>query len=167
MSDVGDVHARAHDVLQARADHGQGGLEVAERLLGLRVRIAGPGDDPVLRDRRASGDPHGRPGAHDAAVADDRLVLDARPVALDGQWRKWRWPVTTIVTPASSAAATTSSSRTEPPGWTIAVTPAAMATAGPSAKGKNASEAIAMELMSSRRHFSTARRTASTRLIWP
>ena len=37
----------------------------------------------------------------------------------------------------------TSSSRLEPPGCTIAVTPASMARAGPSAKGKNASEAIA------------------------
>ena len=45
--------------------------------------------------------------------------------------------------PAASAASTTSSSRTEPPGWMIAVTPASIASCGPSANGKNASEASA------------------------
>ncbi len=42
-----------------------------------------------------------------------------------GQWRKWRRPVTSIVAPASSTTRrSTSASRTEPPGWTKAVTPA-------------------------------------------
>ena len=41
--------------------------------------------------------------------------------------------------PAASAAATTSASRTEPPGWTTAVTPAAASTSRPSGNGKKAS----------------------------
>src|SRR5437762_3328589 len=41
--------------------------------------------------------------------------------------------------PCSSAACTTSASRTEPPGWMIAVTPARPASSIPSRKGKNAS----------------------------
>src|SRR6476659_3493879 len=167
LRDVGDEHARAHDVLQARADLRERRLDVGERLLGLDVGVAGAGDGAVLRRRRAAGDPHMRSGAHHPAVADDRLPLDARSVALDRQWRKWRWPVTTIVTPAASAAAMTSSSRLEPPGCTIAFTPASIASAGPSAKGKKASEAIAAPLRSSSGDFSTARRTASTRLICP
>ncbi len=44
--------------------------------------------------------------------------------------------------PAASQAATTSASRTDPPGWTIAFTPASMRICGPSAKGKNASDAF-------------------------
>src|SRR3954469_18972397 len=166
LRDVGDEHARAHDVLQARADLGERRLDVGEGLLGLDVRVPGAGDGAVLGRRRAAGDPHVRARAHHPAVAHDRLPLDARSVALHRQWRKWRWPVTTIVTPAASAAAMTSSSRLEPPGCTMAVTPASIASAGPSAKGKKASEASAAPF-SSCWAFSTARRTASTRLIWP
>ena len=47
----------------------------------------------------------------------------------------------TIAAPALSTASITSSSRFEPPGWMIAVTPASSASCGPSANGKNASEA--------------------------
>ncbi len=61
--------------------------------------------------------------------------------AFAGQWKKWRVPVKYIVTPAFCAASTTCSSRIEPPGWTIARTPAAMRISGPSGNGKNASEA--------------------------
>ena len=50
--------------------------------------------------------------------------------------------VKTMATPASSAASTTSASRCDPPGWMIARTPAAIASCGPSAKGKKASEAM-------------------------
>ena len=45
------------------------------------------------------------------------------------------------VAPAACAAATTSSSRTDPPGWTTARTPASSSTCRPSGKGKKASEA--------------------------
>ncbi len=45
--------------------------------------------------------------------------------------------------PAASAVATTSASRTEPPGWTTAVTPAARHTSRASVNGKKASEAHA------------------------
>ena len=43
--------------------------------------------------------------------------------------------------PATFAASIDSWSRTEPPGWTTAFTPASMSTCRPSAKGKNASDA--------------------------
>ena len=57
------------------------------------------------------------------------------------QCLKWRLPVTTIVAPAARTASSTSGSRREPPGWMMARTPASSASFGPSAKGKNASEA--------------------------
>ena len=60
------------------------------------------------------------------------------PVA---QCAKCRVPVKYVVTPAACAAAMTSSSRIEPPGATIARTPASMRICGPSANGKNASDA--------------------------
>ena len=46
-----------------------------------------------------------------------------------------------MVTPAACAAAMVSTSRTDPPGWTIAFTPASIRIAGPSLKGKKASDA--------------------------
>ena len=49
----------------------------------------------------------------------------------------------TIATPAASQASITSASRFEPPGWITAVEPAWIASSGPSAKGKKASEATA------------------------
>ena len=45
--------------------------------------------------------------------------------------------------PAALAASMTSWSRTEPPGWTTAVTPALVSDSRPSAKGKKASDAAA------------------------
>ena len=71
-----------------------------------------------------------------------------------------------IVTPAASAAATTSGSRTEPPGCTIALTPAASSTSAPSAKGKNASEAATDPAARSPARV-TARWHESTRFTWP
>ena len=47
----------------------------------------------------------------------------------------------TITAPAGFTASITSSSRFEPPGWMIARTPASSASCGPSANGKNASDA--------------------------
>ena len=71
--------------------------------------------------------------------------------------------------PAASTAATTSASRFEPPGWTIAPMPASRASCGPSANGKKASDASAAPARSCpcSAAFSSARRTASTRLVWP
>src|SRR5687767_5651548 len=57
-----------------------------------------------------------------------------------GQCLNCRCPVNTIAIPCSSAAAITSASRTEPPGWTMAVMPASAACSTPSRNGKNASE---------------------------
>ena len=79
-----------------------------------------------------------------------------------------------IVTPAFSTASMTSKSRFEPPGWTTVRAPASIAACGPSAKGKNASEATtepfsraAASSPKASLHFSTASRTESTRLICP
>src|SRR3954451_11054604 len=65
------------------------------------------------------------------------MVARCRPTTAD-QCRKWRVPVTSIAAPAASTAASTSASRIEPPGWTIAVTPASSSRRGPSANGKKA-----------------------------
>ena len=54
---------------------------------------------------------------------------------LSHQWRKCRVPVISIAPPTASTAATTSASRTEPPGWANAVTPAARQTSTASANG--------------------------------
>ena len=55
------------------------------------------------------------------------------------QWRKCRSPVNTMAMPCPSAAAITSSSRTLPPGWITAATPAATTASRPSRNGKKAS----------------------------
>ena len=59
----------------------------------------------------------------------------------EAQCLKCRRPVNTIAIPCSSAAAITSASRTEPPGCTTAVAPAAATASRPSRNGKNASDA--------------------------
>src|SRR4029077_19025008 len=73
--------------------------------------------------------------------------------------------VKTIASPRASHAAITSASRTEPPGWTIAVTPAAAAGSTLSANGKKPSLARAQPLSSwpARPAFISATSTASTR----
>ena len=48
--------------------------------------------------------------------------------------------------PALAAAAVTSSSRTDPPGCTIAFTPASVSVSSPSGNGKNASDAATAPL---------------------
>jgi hypothetical protein len=58
------------------------------------------------------------------------------------QWRKCRRAVNTIAAPALSTASTVRWSRSEPPGWMIAVTPAARPISAASGNGKNASEAM-------------------------
>ena len=75
-------------------------------------------------------------------------------------------PVKTIASPARSAAAITASSRTEPPGWMAAVTPAAIAVSKPSGNGE---EGIAGEYRAGGPSpaLSTAMRTLSSRLGWP
>ncbi len=92
---------------------------------------------PALRAARRA------PGAR-AYRAMPRRVVPPDGVALGGggaQWKKCRVPVKYIVTPAFFAASTTWSSRTEPPGWTTAFTPASVRISRPSGNGKNASEA--------------------------
>ena len=68
--------------------------------------------------------------------------------------------------PCSLAAAMVSLSRTEPPGWMTASTPASAMKSRPSRKGKKASEAATQPLVLLRA-FISAMRLASTRLIWP
>src|SRR3954466_4051735 len=157
-----DVRKRAADATERRGD-------VLDRLLGLQVRVPDPGYHAVGHQGGRARHDDEIAGADDTRVADPRLVRPARAVALDAghQWRKCRRPVKTIATPAASAAATTSPSRLDPPGWTIALTPASIASAGPSANGKNASDARTAPRRSGTCAFSTARRTESTRLICP
>ena len=81
--------------------------------------------------------------------------------------------MSTIASPCSSAAAITSASRTDPPGCTTAVAPAAATASSPSRNGKKASEAAtvpasgALAPTAQPLAFITATFTASTRLIWP
>src|SRR5699024_5832420 len=82
------------------------------------------------------------------------------------QCAKWRAPVRYIVTPAAFAASITGSSRTEPPGWTTARTPASVSTSSPSGNGKNASDAATAPAARSPARL-TARRDESTRLTCP
>ena len=65
--------------------------------------------------------------------------------------------------PPAWTAAITSASRTDPPGWTIADTPASSRICGPSANGKNASEAATDPAARSPARC-TASRQESTRL---
>src|SRR5262250_84823 len=85
------------------------------------------------------------------------------------QCLKCRIPHTTKASPCSSAAFTTSSSRSEPPGWIAALTPASATTSSPSRKGKKASEAHTVPAVSRplARARMTAMRAESTRFICP
>src|SRR6185437_2115836 len=89
-------------------------------------------------------------GGRGGGVAPDALLVrqlaHVRSIRRRDQWRKWRRAVMTIAAPACSTAWRTSASRTEPPGWTIAETPASSRSCGPSAKGKKASEAATVPL---------------------
>src|SRR6266508_2710299 len=86
------------------------------------------GDGPAVDEGRRHG---GNPTGASQSETGDQL----------GQCRKCRRPVTTTAMPRASAAASTSSSRTDPPGWITAVTPAWAATSRASGNGKNASVA--------------------------
>ncbi len=105
-------------------------VEVAAALVDFRVgeEAGEQGDDREAGQRTSSQAAGGSDGIRTGSVA-------------TSQCRKCRRPVKTIEAPALSTAATTSASRFEPPGWMIARTPAASASCGPSANGKNASEA--------------------------
>src|SRR3954463_9620864 len=112
----------------------------------------------------------GADGVDDFVTADpcagyQHGALDA-PELYAFQCLKCRRPVNTMASPCSSAAAITSASRTDPPGCTTAVAPAAASASRPSRNGKNAPDATT--LPSTRPPaFMTATFTASTRLIWP
>ena len=75
-----------------------------------------------------------RPRSSSWSCSARRSVRRARG-DLANQWRKCRVPVISIAPPTASTAATTSASRTEPPGWANAVTPAARQTSTASANG--------------------------------
>ena len=83
------------------------------------------------------------------------------------QCRKWRSPVNTMAMPCSSAAAMTSASRTLPPGWMTARTPASATASRPSRNGKKASLAQHAPDGAARRPCSTAMRAESTRFCCP
>ena len=121
--DVGDVHARAHHVVQARADALERRRDVGDRAAPSARRVAPAATTPCSSTAVQPATHTCGARAHDARVADDRLpgAGGARSQALSPSVAEVPALVKTIATPASSAAATTSSSRTEPPGWMIAV----------------------------------------------
>src|SRR5215468_411248 len=98
-----------------------------------------------------------------------RLRHATPPLSRPSQCLKCRIPHTTMARPCSSAAFTTSSSRSEPPGWITAVAPASATTSSPSRKGKKASEAQTVPLVSRPLALAriTAMRAESTRFICP
>ncbi len=57
------------------------------------------------------------------------------------QWKKCRSPVKNMATPAAPTRSIDSWSRTDPPGWTMALMPAFTRISGPSLNGKYASDA--------------------------
>ena len=73
LGDVGDVHARAHDVADRRAGLVQRAHDVGERLASLRVGVANADDLAVAPRGGRAGDVHGVADANGARVADDRL----------------------------------------------------------------------------------------------
>src|SRR5581483_10366843 len=64
--DVDHVHAGANDIFQRRPGAGQRALDVAQRLDGLRVRIADADNAAVRRRRRCASDVHHVAQAHRA-----------------------------------------------------------------------------------------------------
>src|SRR6202035_4154639 len=152
------THVSPHDELPLRRINAWN-IEMDQQVMqadrGDRVteRLEGQGVIPdrqlqlVERDIRAGRDPVGR-------------------LLLGHQCLKWRSPVRTIATPAASAAAIASLSFTDPPGWTIARTPARAATSTPSGYGKNPSLASTEPAARGPARW-TASSTASTRLICP
>jgi hypothetical protein len=115
-----------------------------EMLLCMALHLAIEGSPEMWRCRLQPCPDRPCPGRErldGKAHALERGMVFMRHRRGETQCLKWRTPVATIAAPAASTAATTSSSRTEPPGWMIALTPASSASCGPSAKGKYASEA--------------------------
>src|SRR5215211_5312085 len=144
-------------------------LDASARVQVLELREDGRsvrGDEALQPNERCAAD-----------EVEDRGVLPRHARIMSGpgsyepatQCRKWRRAVKTIAAPARSTASTTSESRFDPPGWMTAAIPSSSANLGPSANGKNASDASAAPGSSCPRSraFWTASRTASTRLVWP
>src|SRR6185503_9124927 len=150
------------------------GDDLGERLSPLdRLPGLGPEHHPVRMPQRGEGRDVVSGGRRrvlpDAFLV--RQLAHGRSIGFRAQWRKCRRAVISIAPPARSTAGRISASRTEPPGWTIAVTPASSRISGPSANGKKAYEAAtaprAPAGACSRSAFSTAWRQASTRLTCP
>src|SRR3954452_5040471 len=174
---IGRLAVDAHPVREAVAKRAVLPERVVERQTELEAQVR----DHRLRQRRdvkAVVRPRVPVRAHDRLAAVEHADHERRhlpPLALPldellvDQCRKWRRPVTIIAAPAASTAATTSASRFAPPGWTIVAMPASSAACGPSANGKNASEASTAPARSCpcSRARSIAMRTASTRFGCP
>src|SRR5581483_1798976 len=80
--DVGDEHARAHDVFQRRAERLQRLLDVADRLQRLRLGIADADDLAFLIGGGGAGDPDQVALPDRAGIADDRLPFGAGRILL-------------------------------------------------------------------------------------
>ena len=135
-------------VLVERRDAELGAVLVLEPDVGRARRVVAD------EDRAEPGRDAARPQVLDLGrqlrlhLGQQRRAVE-RDRAIDctaAQCRKWRSPVKTMAMPCSSAAAMTSSSRTEPPGWMTAATPADAQASRPSRNGKKASLAAAPPL---------------------
>src|SRR5438034_1631069 len=73
FGNVGDVNARAHDILQCRTGLRERGFDVADGLDGLRAGVAYAHNSSVGPRRRGSRNRDGVADAHRARVTDNRL----------------------------------------------------------------------------------------------
>src|SRR5207248_1410748 len=140
-ADVGHIRSRLDHVGKRCAGAAELVPDLPEDLDGLVVGRSAEHDTVGVHGRRAA-DENQRSGfqhtAEPVAPLPRRRRISAQ--SRDAQCLKCRRLVNTIVAPAASTAATTSWSRTEPPGWMIALIPASSAACGPSGNGKNASD---------------------------
>jgi hypothetical protein len=102
-------------------------VEVADRAVGDRVERLHERPGGRRRATAEQADDQHEEREDDRHGADPAANEDRAIGGRGAQWRKWRRRVKTIAIPARSAASTTSGSRTEPPGWMMAVTPASIA----------------------------------------
>ena len=88
VEDVGDVHARAHDVLEGGARLLQGAADVGEDLHRLRARVALADDLSAFVGGGRARDVHDVADANGAGIADQRLPLRAAGDVHSGRHRR-------------------------------------------------------------------------------
>ena len=132
----GEVHPRPPDRKKTTGSSSRRGRSRPRRDRGGGT--SRPGRRPPRNTGRTGARAVSRPmrlGRVTAGHADVPRTHPRSDSDLAHQWRKCRVPVISIAPPTASTAATTSASRTDPPGWANAVTPAARQTSTASANG--------------------------------